>query len=255
MGGILVGNKWRGATDVITNLSPSEIGDYGYASSTSTLYALNQNDGSNINDWVEIGNTSSLTASLSSPFSINDFKLDLNVESPLFIAGNTLKITLPTPPEPVEPTESLSANEIIDIIYPIGSLFLSMSDHNPSSYWTGTVWVRVSQGRFIAGVGTGGDIFGNQKTITEANNSGTYRHTLTIAEMPSHDHIHGTSSSAGQPVDGQYDVIDTGVFTTGTQHGSAPQSSIYAYTSTEGGDESFSVTPPAFGVYVWQRTA
>jgi hypothetical protein len=54
-GGILVGNLFKGSTSNITTLSPCEIGDLAYNTSTKKLFRLIDNDGSNISDWEQIG--------------------------------------------------------------------------------------------------------------------------------------------------------------------------------------------------------
>lgn len=55
LGGILVGNKFKGSNPDITIFSPAEIGDLAYNTDTQILYRLKENDGSNIGDWEGIG--------------------------------------------------------------------------------------------------------------------------------------------------------------------------------------------------------
>lgn len=47
----------------------------------------------------------------------------------------------------------LSFESIFDKIYPVGSVYISMTDVNPGTLFTG-VWERVSQGRTLLGAGT-----------------------------------------------------------------------------------------------------
>ena len=54
-GGILVGNKFKGSGPDITTFSPSEIGDMVYNTDTRTLYRLQTSDGSDPEDWENIG--------------------------------------------------------------------------------------------------------------------------------------------------------------------------------------------------------
>lgn len=44
---------------------------------------------------------------------------------------------------------------IIDVVYPVGSIYISKNSTNPGTLWPGTTWTRESEGRMIIGVGTG----------------------------------------------------------------------------------------------------
>lgn len=87
----------------------------------------------------------------------------------------------------------LTKQEIVDFIYPVGSLFISTTSTNPSTYLSGT-WERWGQGRVPISVSdTDSDFNAANKT------GGEKTHTLLTAEMPSHSHAKGTlaTSSAG----------------------------------------------------------
>ncbi len=128
--------------------------------------------------------------------------------------------------------------DIVNHIYPVGSIFLSFTNVNPSVRFTGTSWVQVSQGRFVVGVGTGNDGIQN-KIFTAGNNTGEYTHQLTIAEMPSHTHeTYAQPSNDGDDGGGS----DWNPY------------SFLTESSATGGDQYHNNTPPGFGLYVWQRT-
>ena len=79
-------------------------------------------------------------------------------------------------------TASLLGGVSFDKIYPVGSIYLSVNNVNPSSYFGGT-WVAWGSGRVPVGVNTGdGDFNAAEKT------GGAKTHTLTVAQMPSHTH-------------------------------------------------------------------
>lgn len=74
----------------------------------------------------------------------------------------------------------------INSIYPIGSVYISLSETNPGTYLKGT-WEQFGQGRTLIGVGTGDDGTNTQEFGINTI-GGEYKHKLVIAEMPSHNH-------------------------------------------------------------------
>lgn len=133
-------------------------------------------------------------------------------------------------------------NAIADALYPIGSVIFSADNINPSTRFTNTTWTQISEGRFIAGVGLGND-GSNTQTIPAGNDStGEYTHQLTVAEMPAHSH-----TFAAQQAIGGY-----------TDNGGRPdERSVESSTTTNstGSSAAHNNIPPAFGMYVWKRTA
>jgi hypothetical protein len=78
--------------------------------------------------------------------------------------------------------DDVSGN-ILKQIYPVGSIFMSINNVNPSTWITGTTWAVWGSGRVPVGVDTSQNEFNTvEKTGGEKN------HTLTIDEIPSHDH-------------------------------------------------------------------
>ena len=79
----------------------------------------------------------------------------------------------------------ISASEIVNIVYPVGSLYWSKNSTNPNMLFGGT-WVQIKD-KFIL---TAGD------TYKVGTTGGEAAHTLTIAELPAHNHT-GTAANAG----------------------------------------------------------
>lgn len=74
----------------------------------------------------------------------------------------------------------------INSIYPIGSVYISLTETNPGTYLKGT-WEQFGQGRTLIGVGAGDD--GTNTQEFEVNTTGgEYKHKLVIGEIPSHAH-------------------------------------------------------------------
>ena len=149
---------------------------------------------------------------------------------------------------------------LIDVIYPIGSLYMTMNSGPPP--FVETVWERVAEGKFIAGEGTAVDDNNFVMTISAGNGSdtdldGEYVHVLSAQEMPSHTH----TLSAGD----QYTTFDNpldeditylaGASQASNQSGPVglSNSAITSYLNPTGGDTAHNNIPPWFGAYVWKR--
>lgn len=87
---------------------------------------------------------------------------------------------------------NLSANvtvggkNLIDLIYPIGSIYMSVTYFDPATIFGGT-WERLMD-RFLLGSGA---IYGSGHTGGEST------HTLTVSEMPKHQHSVGYGNTGG----------------------------------------------------------
>lgn len=166
---------------------------------------------------------------------------------------------------------------IINLIYPVGSVYLSMSSANPQTLFGGT-WEQISQGRMLMGAAPQGSIQQNNGNTglfgtldsNELNYKfesgqlgGKYRHTLTAAEsgLPAHAHAAGT--------DRAYATAPAG--STIGEKGAASGTSFYApsiasdsnwYTQQNTGTSAAAAAsnphnnmPPYMTVNIWQRTA
>lgn len=67
---------------------------------------------------------------------------------------------------------------IIDIVYPVGSIYMSVNAADPSKLFSGTAWEKL-EGRFL---------LGSSSTYKPGSTGGEATHTLTFSEMPTHRH-------------------------------------------------------------------
>jgi microcystin-dependent protein len=131
-------------------------------------------------------------------------------------------------------------DHVLDALYPIGSVYHSTLPTDPGTHLGGT-WARVAEGRFIASVGTHTDANGDAGNLAAGDiAAGTYKHTLTEAEMPAHTHSFEfwLNSADGGSVRDALETIDGN-----------------RTTSSTGGDQPHNNIPPGYGMYVWERTA
>lgn len=138
-----------------------------------------------------------------------------------------------------------------ELIYPVGSLYLSAVDTDPGALFGGT-WERIRD-RFLLAAGTA---YGAGTTGGEAV------HTLAESELPTH--AHDPANQAGY-----YGFITNSqkAFTVGDMGVQSGSGRYYPYapaafdisrntkTGSVGGGKAHNNMPPYLAVYVWQRTA
>ena len=118
----------------------------------------------------------------------------------------------------------------IDTIYPVGSIYMSVNNVNPSTLFGGT-WEQIKD-TFLLSAGD---------TYAAGSTGGEAEHVLTVDEMPSHDHAMSLAttdaSSANYARMGYQGETRRGV------------------TGATGGGLAHNNMPPYLAVYVWKRTA
>lgn len=82
----------------------------------------------------------------------------------------------------------LQINNMFDKMYPVGSIYLSVNNVNPSTLFGGT-WQSWGSGRVPVGVNSN-----NTKFNTVEKTGGEETHIITTSEMPSHTHTFTGSS-------------------------------------------------------------
>ena len=141
-------------------------------------------------------------------------------------------------------------------LYPVGAVIFSADNINPGVRFSGTTWTQEAEGRFIAGVGTGNDGTNTQAVPAGNDSTGKYKHTLTEAELPSHNHktFKDISSSTNNTANFAARKDASG----GSQNyaiQSTTETPDVFPTSNTGSGTAHNNTPPSFGLYVWKRTA
>lgn len=126
----------------------------------------------------------------------------------------------------------LSREDVCNLIYPIGSIYLSVNSVNPQTLFGGS-WTPLKD-RFLLGAGD---------TYASGTVGGEKDHQLTIAEMPSHSHDIGFDQIWN------YGGTTSIATTTGGPYGGS------GYISKTGGSQPHNNMPPYLTVYMWKRTA
>ena len=112
--------------------------------------------------------------------------------------------------------ENKSLRLLIDAVYPVGSIYMSVNDVNPSTLFGGT-WVAWGNGRVPVGVNASDSNF---NTVEKTGGASTV--ALSTAQMPSHTH---TGPSHTHSVSGHTHSVPNHAH-------SIPNHSHWAYTGT-----------------------
>lgn len=220
-------------------------GNFGAADNTLTLKYQNPSG-----DWVAVTPTidtakNTYTASITVPDLDyrQAFSIPVQAEDKLFTATNTAQIMAGVPSFywtkeffQLNVPLRLNGENILSKVYPVGSIYMSLSSTDPKTLFGGT-WERLKD-RFLLAAG---DSYSAGATGGEAT------HTLTKDEMPSHNHyaaINGGTDSYGQ------NRTTIGSFANKAQ-GYSDSSTIFA----TGGGNAHNNMPPYLAVYMWKRTA
>tara|TARA_R110000851_G_scaffold150318_1_gene291115 strand:- start:528 stop:1115 length:588 start_codon:yes stop_codon:yes gene_type:complete len=74
-------------------------------------------------------------------------------------------------------------SSLVNLIYPVGAVYISVASTNPESIWAGTSWSAFGAGRTLVSLSSGDSDF----NVAEET-GGSKTHTLTTAQLPSHTH-------------------------------------------------------------------
>ena len=129
--------------------------------------------------------------------------------------------------------------------YPIGSIYITTNEQNPSEY-IGGQWESYGEGRTIVGAGTGADENNVQKVFEINQTGGEYQHTLTVNEMPKHNH---PAWAKNVRINTASDW-NTGVSCHFTNADAFSHSYMNGYT---GGDQPHNNIQPYVVTYIWKR--
>ena len=131
----------------------------------------------------------------------------------------------------------------IDLVYPVGSIYMSVNNTDPSTLFSGTTWQQIKD-TFLLSAGD---------TYTAGTTGGEAAHTLTTNEIPSHNHnmtfrgVNATAGTTGEPGSYPFKI-----------HEDVSQNwSINNYWEMDntGGGQAHNNMPPYLVVYMWKRTA
>lgn len=136
-------------------------------------------------------------------------------------------------------TTKLAKSELLNAVYPVGSIYISVSGTSPNTLFGGT-WERMKD-RFLLAAGNG---------YAAGATGGEATHTLTVEEMPKHHHnlyVRGFDNSSSKEA-----IVNASYNYTSAQSNAGQAELIISST---GGSAAHNNMPPYLAVYMWKRTA
>lgn len=131
--------------------------------------------------------------------------------------------------------------EALQIAFPIGQTYITQTDVNPSTILNFGTWERV-KGKVLVGLDENDTAFN-----TIGKTGGEKTHTLTVDEMPSHNHSLGSYKKAGS---------QTAFSNTNSGQYSYPNGVGDIVIEYKGGSEPHNILQPYQVIgYMWIRTA
>lgn len=129
---------------------------------------------------------------------------------------------------------SMQMSDVINAIYPVGSIYMSINNTDPGTLFTGTTWTQLKD-RFLLGAGD---------TYSGGNTGGAATVTLTVDQIPSHTHSYSIANQGG------YIGQTTSPYDSYRLYGTSSTN-----TGSKGGGQAHNNMPPYLVVYMWKRTA
>lgn len=174
-----------------------------------------------------------------------DNKFNLDSEGNLTVKSITTEVPITT--------ESSSTSQLdMNMIYPVGSIYMSVNNVSPSTLFGGT-WEQIKD-KFLLSCGD---------TYAAGTTGGEATHTLTTNEMPLHTHVQNAHSHAQNYYtwynnSSDYDArfaSSTGGFYAIAGTNNYATAATTAVNQNTGGSQAHNNMPPYLAVYMWKRTA
>ena len=137
--------------------------------------------------------------------------------------------------------QTIGSNFVLDNVYPVGSIYMSVNSTNPGTLFGGT-WERIME-RFLFGCG--------DERYPAGHAGGEEQHLLTVEEMPSHNHAMPYLPNSSADGTGFSYGIAAGCAT--DSEGGRGYPNLGTFSSGSGWTHNN--MPPYLCVYIWKRTA
>ena len=181
--------------------------------------------------------------------------------------------------------EKVARLSVIDVIYPVGSIYCSTASVNPNQLFGVGVWERIGAGRCLIDAGEGfapGSSGGADTCRLTANELPPHSHSVSVSQSGNHTHTRGSMNITGEVGCAPDDyTIPSGAFyhhgslrsveaangndypricfdAARTWTGETSWNGTHSHTAqigNTGGGNAFSVRNPYMAVYMWKRVS
>ena len=241
------GNLFTSATssyEVAFGVKDSFMSDYSWKVVTVTpTYTLINfgKDGKSLTFFGQDGNSAN-TLTINGDLAINSVKENTSSTKLLVANGSTVMYR----------DWNKLVNSIKSAMYPVGSVYITYNNTNPSTFLGGT-WVQFGQGRTLIGQGTGND-GSTSMSFTAESSGGEYKHKLSAEEMPSHYHNVVLNDDKNELLRIHYSRGTWGIYNEPNRNCGGVNTSA-VITNSQGGSGYHNNLSPYITVYFWRRTA
>lgn len=135
----------------------------------------------------------------------------------------------------------VTAGALLDLVYPVGSIYMSVNSTDPSTFIGGT-WERI-QDRFLLSAGS---------AYAAGTTGGAATHTLTVEQMPAHNHKFAWADNSATADTNKITLASSAAASTSSQKWRTTNGDLILET---GGGGAHNNMPPYLAVYIWKRTA
>jgi len=149
----------------------------------------------------------------------------------------------------------LKWQSIVDAIYPVGAIYMSVVNTSPATLFGGT-WAVWGTGKVPVGVDTGQTEFN-----TVEKTGGAKTHTLTTAELATHNHGAGSlaapiyTDGASVTIPNIYTAKTASYTTAPNQTGNGLNTTCTGSTANAGSGSAHNNLQPYITCFMWKRTA
>ena len=142
----------------------------------------------------------------------------------------------------------VGGKSLLNLIYPVGSIYMSVNNVSPATFFGGT-WVQIKD-TFLLAAGT---------TYSAGATGGSATHKLSLSELPVHGHNVGESGNTSNVYTSKKSTVASGTYaslvTSASVYIDDSNTTYRMVTSNVGNGDAHNNMPPYLTVYMWKRTA
>ena len=161
-------------------------------------------------------------------------------------------------------TKKVTVGDVLAILYPVGSLYISTLSTNPGTLLGFGTWAAFAAGRVLVGLDSGDTDF---DTVEETGGAKTI--TLATAEIPAHthtqdahthtqnahNHTQASTTTATGSTSNRLGSVDTSSTAVATGNATAVNQNATAVNQNAGGGGAHANVQPYIVTYMWKRSA